>query len=147
MLDNYLKTSSELSNLTDLEPQINSYKYDAIWISRKGEVYGLNGEKANMLHIKMAEILARKDKRFNKDEDDAHHFLEQHGWMKISGIKNAWVLYDGFRYNIEPTSKQLTELYKFAGSNLLPYLKLGFKQQLISTAKIQICINEPYKTD
>ena len=63
-LDRHLKTAIAVSKMDTITP-VDIYNYDAMWISTKGIVYGMNGEISNMLHIAMADLIAPTISTYN----------------------------------------------------------------------------------
>lgn len=69
-------------------------KYNAGWLSPEGKFYGLNGEIANMLHIKIADSLYEQGIiKYENDSQQPDTWLSFNGWVKIH---NNWILFDGY---------------------------------------------------
>lgn len=109
-LENFI--THEIKNSEILEKGIHPVEitdnYSAGWLAPNGDFYGLNGEVANMLHIKIANALVQYQRIPESRNPDS--WLSRNGWVKIHG---DWVLYDGYmQYGFGMDLVPLTEIQK-----------------------------------
>ena len=117
-LEEYIDTEIKYQDINDIEPSSLTEKYDASWISPEGEYFGMNGEIANMLHNKLADLINQRHiKLTGKSLVENNNYnidavLCKLGWARIHRNK---VLYDG--YLMEPiihmTNKQKHAIYTY----------------------------------
>ena len=117
LLDEYLKAEEKIR--TDLKyiiwPSDITKKYDAGWLSPRGLFFGLNGTKANMLHIQLADKLYEQgfipQNEETKELTQKDTWLEQNGWIRIHGDEIAFWPEDKFQ---APTESQVKALVAYA---------------------------------
>lgn len=93
--------------------------YDAGWLSPEGEFYGMDGDRSDMIHALLEDMLFLK--RFSKKDleigESAEFYLEKKGWMKIHGDE-AYGLFIGKMSDSEfkycPTKKQIEAICQYA---------------------------------
>ena len=105
-LDSYIEASIENDKIDNLEPIPPTEFRNACWVSPEGEIYGMNGEIANMLHINIADILVERGiiKPSNKREElNSYTILESNGWVKLH---DDWVMFEPNTYIGEEEKKQ-----------------------------------------
>lgn len=103
-LDQYIITQLELDKLSEIHP--SPLCCNAGYFAPDGKYYGLNGTKANFLHIKIADLLQQQG-IIPRDCNTPDRWLEEHGWVKQAG---SMLLYSGYFYNIPITKEQITSI-------------------------------------
>lgn len=103
-LDQYITAQLELDNLNEIHPSLLCC--NAGYFAPNGKYYGLNGTKANFLHIKIVDLLQQQG-IIPKDCNTPDRWLEEHGWVKQSG---SMLLYSGYFYNISITKEQIASI-------------------------------------
>lgn len=86
-------------------------KYDAGYLSPEGRFYGVCGEVNQLLHLSLADRIARA---FDIECDDVggiDWYLERQGWAKITGNKVSFV---GYTYGKQLTTAQKDEISRLA---------------------------------
>ena len=117
-LERFLNAEIKCSEINEIEPSSIDVKYDASWISPEGEYFGMNGEIANMLHNKLADLINERHikltgKSLVEDSNiNVDAVLCDLGWARIHGNR---VMYDGYLMNpiIHMTDKQKEAIYKY----------------------------------
>lgn len=143
-LDNYIETEINYSKIETIEPVNILDGYDVGWLAPNGDFYGMNGEIANFLHLKIADKLQEKglipsDEELTNGKD---FWLEQNNWVKI---QKDWILYDGYNHkkyfrgdDVPLTDIQKDLIYKYGQTCCNGVLKLGDNKQLITAAKFSM---------
>lgn len=126
LLDEYFEAEEKIR--TELKytiwPADITKKYDAGWLSPKGQYFGLNGTVANMLHIQLADklyeqgFIPRNDETKELTQKDT--WLEQNGWVRIHDHEIGFWPTDNMR---EPTDLQLKKLIDYAKTHYRGNLK------------------------
>ena len=117
-LEKFLDAEIKCSEINEIEPSSIDVKYDASWISPEGEYFGMNGEIANMLHNKLADLINERHikltgKSLVEDSNiNVDAVLCELGWARIHGNR---VMYDGYLMDpiIHMTDKQKEAIYKY----------------------------------
>ena len=117
-LEKFLDAEIKCSEIEEIEPSSIDVKYDASWISPEGEYFGINGEIANMLHNKLADLINERHikltgKSLVEDSNiNVDAVLCELGWARIHGNR---VMYDGYLMDpiIHMTDKQKEAIYKY----------------------------------
>ena len=117
-LEKFLDAEIKCSEINEIEPSSIDVKYDASWISPEGEYFGMNGEIANMLHNKLADLINERHikltgKSLVEDSNiNIDAVLCDLGWARIHGNR---VMYDGYLMDpiIHMTDKQKEAIYKY----------------------------------
>lgn len=140
-LENYVNAEIKYSGMEQFDPVNILDGYDAGWLAPNGDFYGLNGEIANFLHLKIADKLQEKG-LIPSDEELTHgkdSWLEENNWVRIS--KN-WILYDGYNHkkymqgdDVPLTDIQKDLIYRYGQTCCKGVLQLGYSKQTITTAK------------
>lgn len=112
MLDVYIQNELKLNSIDKIHP---TKKYhDAGYIAPNGDYYGLNGEVANFLHVKLADLFVENN--LISKVDDPEHFLEKEGWIKQHDNKlYCYYMYDDYDHYI--TKKQRETIYNILKQN------------------------------
>lgn len=117
-LERFLNAEIKCSEIKEIEPSSIDVKYDASWISPEGEYFGMNGEIANMLHNKLADLINERHikltgKSLVEDGNiNVDAVLCELGWARIHDNR---VMYDGYLMDpiIHMTDKQKEAIYKY----------------------------------
>ena len=117
-LERFLNAEIKCSEINEIEPSSIDVKYDASWISPEGEYFGMNGEIANMLHNKLADLINERHikltgKSLVEDSNiNVDAVLCELGWARIHDNR---VMYDGYLMDpiIHMTDKQKEAIYKY----------------------------------
>ena len=117
-LERFLNAEIKCSEINEIEPSVIDVKYDASWISPEGEYFGMNGEIANMLHNKLADLINKRHikltgKSLVEDSNiNIDAVLCELGWARIHDNR---VMYDGYLMDpiIHMTDKQKETIYKY----------------------------------
>ena len=117
-LEKFLDAEIKCSEINEIEPSSIDVKYDASWISPEGEYFGMNGEIANMLHNKLADLINERHikltgKSLVEDSNiNVDAVLCELGWARIHDNR---VMYDGYLMDpiIHMTDKQKEAIYKY----------------------------------
>ena len=117
-LERFLKAEIKCSEIDEIEPSSIDIKYEASWISPEGEYFGMNGEIANMLHNRLADLINERHikltgKSLVEDSNiNVDAVLCELGWARIHGNR---VMYDGYLMDpiIHMTDKQKEAIYKY----------------------------------
>ena len=117
-LEKFLDAEIKCFEIEEIEPSSIDVKYDASWISPEGEYFGMNGEIANMLHNKLADLINERHikltgKSLVEDSNiNVDAVLCDLGWARIHGNR---VMYDGYLMDpiIHMTDKQKEAIYKY----------------------------------
>ena len=104
---------------------------NAGYFAPDGKYYGLNGTKANFLHIKIADLLQQQG-IIPKDCNTPDRWLEEHGWIKQSG---SMLLYGGYFYNISITKEQITSIERIL-SQSYNYIELQHIENSIPVTRL-----------
>lgn len=142
-LNNYIKTEINYSKIEEFNPVNILDNYDAGWLAPNGDFYGLNGEIANFLHLKIADKLQEKGLIPSEDLEYGKDFwLERNNWVKVTG---NWILYYGYNHhkyynedNIPLTSIQKELIYKYGQTCHKGVLRLGDNKEQISAARFNM---------
>jgi len=126
LLDEYFEAEKKIR--TELKytiwPADITKKYDAGWLSPKGQYFGLNGTVANMLHIQLADKLYEQGFIPQNDETkellQKDTWLEENGWVRIHDNEIGFWPTDNMR---EPTDLQLKKLIEYARAHYRGNLK------------------------
>lgn len=112
IIDVYIQNELKLNSIDKIHP---TQKYhDAGYIAPNGDYYGLNGEVANFLHVKLADLFVENN-IINK-VNDPEHFLEKEGWIKQHDNKlYCYYMYDDYDHYI--TKKQRETIYNILKQN------------------------------
>ncbi|MCH5167870.1 MAG: hypothetical protein J1F35_08330 [Erysipelotrichales bacterium] len=93
-LESYIEASIENDEIDRLEPISPTEFRNACWVSPDGEIYGMNGEIGNMLHMNIADILVNQgviESSNRREENNPYNILENNGWVKLH---NDWVMFE-----------------------------------------------------
>ena len=106
--------------------------WDAGWLSPEGKFYGMNGTYNDMMHIKIAEDLAKEGiiprSEFNGIPDRTI-YLENNGWIKIH---HDWILFDGREHDI--TEEQVNKIVEYGKAHYSGRLKFGYRMTILSVS-------------
>lgn len=111
-------------------------KYDCGWLAPNGDFFGMNGIKAQMCHIRLAEKIC-KYYNFEVENHQEYNYLETHQFVKID---QNWILYDGYDFDNNYhyiTDKQLSTLITYGEQLYEQKLFFGFKKEFCSTARLK----------
>jgi hypothetical protein len=128
-LDRYIITQLELDKLSEIHPSLLCC--NAGYFAPDGKYYGLNGTKANFLHIKIADLLQQQG-IIPKDCNTPDRWLEEHGWIKQS---SSMLLYGGYFYNIPITKEQITSIERIL-SQSYNYIELQHIENSIPVTRL-----------
>lgn len=117
-LERFLNAEIKCSEIKEIESSSIDVKYDASWISPEGEYFGMNGEIANMLHNKLADLINERHikltgKSLVEDSNiNIDAVLCELGWARIHDNR---VMYDGYLMDpiIHMSDKQKEAIYKY----------------------------------
>lgn len=132
-VDKYRKALEEKVTPIDV-----SEKRDALWISPGGLVYGLNGEIANMLHIKIADELLESGvvSLPSESHDSIDSYLEKEGWVKVHG---DWIMFEphpgASEIPIFITEEQSTVISRYLKNHYNGIGKFGIKHNTITSSR------------
>lgn len=139
LLDRYLENNRKIDeDIENNNIKISNFEFrNAIWMSPEGEMYGLNGDIANMLHNTIADYLVEHDIiEFDKQKHvTADRCLEELGWLKIH---NDWVMFDpsakslGIEITNWITDEQAEALSKYLKRYYNGFGKFGIRHNQIS---------------
>lgn len=139
LLDNFLENNRKIDkDIKNNNIKISNFEFrNAIWMSPEGEMYGLNGDIANMLHNTIADYLVEHDIiEFDKQKHvTADRCLEELGWLKIH---NDWVMFDpsakslGIEITNWITDEQAEALSKYLKRYYNGFGKFGIRHNQIS---------------
>lgn len=134
-VEEHVQNTIRLDKLNKIEPT-DDYSHNAIWISPKGLVYGMTGDIANMLHIRMADLLAPTLPGYkkSKNEIDSYDFLESLGFMKIT---YNWVLMEVDREDNYPTLAQIKSLSNIIKSRNIMGIMVGYTKRPLTKTLIE----------
>lgn len=119
------------------------------WLAPNGDWYGLNGEIANMLHNNLAQALLEAGIiQDNVVDGNPDGWMMEHGWVKIHGRQILFEGYMreqyGFGRNIPLTAEQKEKLETY-GQHMGGWLQFGFKNTMITAARIGLCSDEYFE--
>lgn len=143
MLDNYIESHRVIDSIEELKPVNILDNYSAGWLFPDGTYYGLNGEIANMLHNRIAEMLFEQgiisEGEYGKNHDQT---LNKMGCVKIHGDH---ILFEGemmhkrnSEYPRDITDAQKQAIYLYGQTCCMGSLRFGLQYKRISAALFQI---------
>ena len=137
-LDNPSNPSPKVKKTTSTEfaPCNILDKYDCGWLAPNGDFFGMNGIKAQMCHIRLAEKIC-KYYNFKVDYQLEYNYLETHQFIKID---RNWILYDGEDENHNYhhiTDKQLSVLITYGEQLYEQKLFFGYQKLFCSTVRLK----------
>jgi hypothetical protein len=147
-VEEHIHNKIELDKLEDIEPT-EDYSHNALWISPKGLIYGMTGDIANMLHIRMADMIAPKIPTYKKfknteGETESYTFLEKVGYMKLT---NDWAMMDVDNNENTTTPEQVKALIRIVNQRSSQYLRIGYSQRLITADLLKDIYTEGASAD
>ena len=138
-LDSFLAAQREIDATKTLEPISPTEYRNACWVSPEGEIYGMDGEIANMLHITIADILVEQGTitPANKWEENNHYsILEDNGWVKLH---DDWIMFEpnvithGNNKKVFMTDKQQEVIAEYLHNNCGDIGQFGIRHTPISS--------------
>lgn len=115
-LEKFINAEIKCSEIYEIEPSPIDVKYDASWISPEGEYFGMNGEIANMLHNRLADLINKRHIKLTgkslAEDANIDAALCELGWARIHDNR---VMYDGYLMDpiMHMTDKQKEAIYKY----------------------------------
>ena len=143
VVDSFIENEKNINKqLKDFHPVNILDKYDAGWLAPDGEFFGMNGEKANMLHMTLADAIMdyygwKKPEGYSFSVD---FWLARQGFVKID---HNWILYEAYDECLDEKIIPMTPIQR---RKIVDYGNLCYNQKLFFGYDKEFCSAPKFET-